>query len=104
MQPRRPGPKPRQHKTERLIAALKEHFKHDVDKVRESLVVDGRPLFHTTLTMEEELARYRDPETRQAILESIERRDGPAGVGRYISRISRLMGKQEQSDLARWRK
>lgn len=101
--PSRPGPKPRQHSTERLVAALKEQFKHDVEMVKEFLTVDGRPIFTVKLTPDEELARFRDPNMQQQVLADIERRQGPEAVGKYIQHMYTLMRQQEQRDLAKWR-
>ena len=101
--PVRPGPKPRQHRTELLVTALKEQFKHDVDVLKEFLTVDGRPIFTVRLTPDEELSRFRDPTMMQQVLADIERRQGPEAVGKYIQHMYTLMRQQEQRDLAKWR-
>jgi len=103
MLPARPGSKPRQHPDEVLIEALKEQFKHDVSMMVDYLTVNGRPLFHVRLTRDEELTRFRDPQTREEQLKQIEAREGPEAVGRYVSRMYRLMEQQEQHDIELWK-
>jgi hypothetical protein len=86
----RSGPKPRQHQDEKLVDAIKEVFQRDVERLKEFLTINGRPLFTQRLTTVEELARFHDPVVRQQIMDDLDRREGPDAVRAWMERMTRL--------------
>ncbi len=67
----------REHVYERRVRLLQERIDASIERMKDFLRTDGRPMFFQQLTQEEELKAYLDPNARIMLMRNKLLVDGP---------------------------
>lgn len=73
------------HPDEKLVDALEEAFKKDIENVVNFASTHGRIMFTVPLTPEEKWARFSNPQTRAMVIDKILKQEGPEAVKEYVN-------------------
>lgn len=84
------------HPDEEIVDMLYARFEQDLADLIEWSKTDGRPIFTTTLSPEQQFTQFMNPQTRDAIMTRLAMQDGPAAVRKYVEHMVKLAPKVEE--------